>query len=169
MPFVCATAIPKLLLVHPLLLPLALVGLAGQLCLTLFWGGHAAREVNKLLLGALLAAGLVYAVLGIATVDEAREVLGTTGETTRFLHAWAQDLGGIADCGANLVEKNHESVYSSCQVRRLAQEMAAGRSASVSFPALLAGAALGLLLLALVERFRWPGSWREAPWRREEG
>lgn len=163
-PFVCATAIPKVLLVHPLLLPVALAGLAGQLCLTLFWGGHGAREINKLLLGVLLAVGLVSAVSGIATVGKGRAVLDEPAETTGFLGAWAGSLDGIAECGANLVDGNHQNVYGTCRVREMAEEMAAARSAPFSLPAVLAGAALGLLVLAVVERVRWPGRWRGAPW-----
>lgn len=167
MPVVSLVGVAKLLLVSPLLLPIAWLALFIQLGLVIFTRSEAGREVNKLALVSVLAGGLMY--FGFQALDSkpaplisqlqqtARTKSSDEEKITNFLEVWVEKLPQINRLGVNVIEKNLPAAYKPVEVKRLVDEVPdpwQSLWAKAAIPvALLCGAAL-LVLLLLVERLR---------------
>lgn len=120
MPAIAHVALAKILLIHPLLVPLSGVGIILEVLLFTARRGALLREMNKLLLTLLVVSG--FAQLGLQPgnlarvreamhLEESWDVDRTFEETRDFLGVWAARLGSFGGCGINLVEGN---AWSSC-------------------------------------------------------
>jgi len=142
MPFLAHLGIVKLLLINPLLLPLASLALIVHLAFTAYRQSESAREINKLLLAAVVVCGFVQFCLQpwqLAPVRAAVQIeesslwnsmsdspsakLNQPRETETFLSDWMGHLDDIRRCRVNLVELPKQDVYQDCKLERLVTEL----------------------------------------------
>jgi hypothetical protein len=171
----------KVLLVSPLLLPLAWVTLVIQVGLIVISCHRAAREINKLMLVILVLGGLIqfgYQPLNLAFSSEVtaiRDNWKTTGsaskpypgpdeEMTDFIQTWRRQIPRTAAWGVNLIERELPQ-SSSGPLKSLPEETMKKQLDSIPdvydfltfarVRKILPVSALVLLLIALAELLRY--------------
>lgn len=129
-PFLTHIVALKLLLIHPLLLPLVGLALALHLYFAVFRQRHTVREANKLLLAALMITGLLQFSMQPwqvgatqSAILAARPGVNFAAETSSFLSDWVGKLNDIERCQVNAVEQPLQSVYQDCKVQEIARSL----------------------------------------------
>lgn len=174
-PFLSHIAVAKLLFINPWLLPLVGGALIIHLAFACYRLSEGAREINKLLLVALMAGGIVQFGLQPWQLKDAREAIGVEEsweifnssfpstntkiqEADQFLTDWIARLDRIEQFKVNLVEPAKQNVYEAqtrqALVARLHRPWTNLTNHFDGTQVVLCGAlALALLILA-----RWPRS-----------
>lgn len=166
MPFITHLGIPKILLIHELLLPAIGVAIVLHMIIA-FQRGAAAGAVNRALLIVLCVAGLAQFSLQPAHMKGVRDALQLKESTFTmekdvpeiqdFLGAWIKNLSAINECKINLTEKSEQASYDECEIREVHARLPASfKLKDFNASATSAATASGILvvLLLLIERLR---------------
>jgi hypothetical protein len=169
-PVVTLVGASKLLLVSPLLWPIAWLTLLLQILLLIFSRGTSGREVNKLALACVVISAIVHFGLQRFTTAPAIVSELTTwerenekdGMMTQFLAVWAAKLPQTAELRVNVVERTiphpDRNYVDSKVIQSLNQWWSNLWPQQLPWNALLCG--LGFLfLLAMVERLPIDDQW----------
>jgi len=178
LPFHCILSLLRLLLFHPLTVPVVVAAVAVQLYLAVRGGGRGARELDKLLALVLLAGGLLHLILawrpgevttfmasGTASLHEwprpSPEAPPIVLDSSDFLRAWGRQLPEIARCRVSAVEL-HWHREGSCAWRPLLDQsptLLVLNWTDILGP-LMGGFAVTGLVMVVGPRIRFRRGWR---------